>query len=74
MGSGSWASAAIALADLESARSEVMIVLADLDALYASARVEDLATVWIASTRDQVIALVAAEDDILAELRGRVAG
>jgi hypothetical protein len=69
MGSESWASAAIALADLESARSDAMIALADLDALYAAARVESSAADAIAAARDQVTALVGEEDAVLAELR-----
>ena len=74
MGSDSWASAAIALADLESARSDAMIALADLDALYAAARVEGNDVAAITATRDQVSALIAAEDGVLAELRNRMAG
>ena len=74
MGSDSWASAAIALADLESARSDAMIALADLDALYAAARVEGNDVAAITATRDQVSALIAAEDGVLAELHNRMAG
>ena len=68
-----WSVATVALAELESARSEAMIALADLDMLYASARIAgDPATV-IGETRSRVLAVVAREDAVLAELRGRMA-
>jgi hypothetical protein len=79
-GSESWAIASVALADLESARSDAMIALADLDELYAASRTAsgmpgsggDWAT--IAAARDQVISLIAEEDRVLADLRGRLGG
>jgi hypothetical protein len=79
-GSESWATASVALADLESARSDAMIALADLDELYAARRTasgapgsgDDWAT--IAAARDQVIALIGEEDRVLADLRGRLGG
>lgn len=74
MGSEPWAVASVALADLESARSQAMIALADLDALYAAARVAGNDVSAISAARDSVIALVAGQDRVLAELRGNVAG
>lgn len=68
-----WAVATIALAELESARSEAMIALADLDALYASARIAGDPATAIEETRSRVIAVVAREDAVLAELRGKLA-
>lgn len=76
--SESWSVATVALASLESARSEAMISLADLDTLNASERIaaagggsqSDLAAVTAA--RNQVIALVAQEDAVLSRLRGAV--
>ena len=74
MASESWSVASIALADLESARSDAMIALADLDQLYAASVIEGSNTAGIASARDSVIGLVGEEDSILARLRGRIAG
>jgi hypothetical protein len=71
--SESWAVATIALADLESARSDVMIVLADLDAAYAQAKVEGGDSTAIEQARATVTALVSNEDRVLAELRGLLA-
>lgn len=71
-GSDQWASAQVALAELDSARSLAAIPLGDLDALYTAARVsaEDVAAIDIA--RGEVIALMAEEDAILADLRGKM--
>lgn len=74
LGSESWSLAAIAFAELESARSDTMIALADLDLLHASATVEGAATAAIAAARNQVIEIVAAQDRVLAQLRGDVSG
>ena len=68
--SESWAVASIALAELEAARSRAMIALADLDSLYASARVGGGPAEAIGAARQQVIALVGQEDAVLAQLRG----
>jgi len=70
--SENWAVAAIALAELESARSRAMIALADLDSLYATEEVAGSDTSAIGAARDQVIALVGQEDAVLADLRGRL--
>lgn len=74
VGSEDWSVASVALADLESSRSQAMIALADLDELYAAERVagDDAAT--IAATRDRVIGWIGEEDQVLAQLRGRIAG
>ena len=72
--SESWAVATVALAQLESARSEAMIALADLDALYAAARIAGDEAVLIGETRTRVLAVIASEDAVLAELRGKLAG
>lgn len=69
-----WAVASIALADLESARSEAMIALADLDQLYAGARIEGGDAKAIAEARDRVMAWIGEEDAILANLRSRLGG
>lgn len=71
--SESWAVATVALADLESQRSQAMIALADLDALYAAETVAGSDASAIARARDQVIAMVGEEDAVLNELKGRLA-
>jgi hypothetical protein len=74
IGSEAWAVATIAVSDLESARSDAMIALAELDALYAAARIDGTDATAIAAARDQAIALVAGQDKALAALRSRLAG
>jgi len=68
-----WSVASVALAQLESRRSEVMVALADLDSLYVRGRVDGDDGVTIAAARDQIAAWVADEDATLAVLRGRMA-
>jgi hypothetical protein len=70
--SESWSIAAIALAELEAARSRAMIALADLDALYAAERIVGGEATAIGAAREQVIALVTEEDTVLADLRGQL--
>ncbi|MBS0480614.1 MAG: hypothetical protein JSR96_00375 [Proteobacteria bacterium] len=67
--SESWSVATVALADLESQRSQAMIALADLDALYAAEGVRMGDTSAIVTARDQVIALMRDEDAVLIELK-----
>lgn len=73
VGSDGWAQASVALADLESSRSQAMIALADLDELYAAERIGGGDAATIAATRDRVIGLIGEEDQVLARLRGRIA-
>ncbi len=68
-----WAVATVAVADLESARSDAMIALADIDALFAKARIEGSDTAAISDARDRVTALVASEDRVLTQLRDGLA-
>lgn len=70
--SESWSVAAVALAELEAARSRAMIALADLDALYAAERIVGGPAAAIGEARDRVISLVGQEDEVLADLRGRL--
>lgn len=70
--SEAWVVATVALAELESRRSEAMISLAELDSLYARTRIDGGDGISIAAVRDQVTAWVADEDAVLAELRGRL--
>jgi hypothetical protein len=79
-GSEGWSVATVALADLESLRSDAMLALAELDRIYvdesiAAAETGNGAGVdTIAAARDQVTALVNAQDDTLARLRSRMSG
>lgn len=74
--SESWAVATVALADLESARSDAMVALADIDAIDVATRIEGTPATAMAVTaaHRNVIELVAEQDGILARLRGRMAG
>ncbi len=70
--SEAWAIATIALSELEAARSEAMIALADLDALYARAVVDGTDSAALTQAREAVVALVGEEDRVLGELQGRL--
>ena len=72
VGSDAWASAQVALADLDSARSEAAIALGDLDTLFIAATVDSADSTAIASAREQVLALVGEEDAVLERLRAQV--
>lgn len=72
--SESWSVASVALAELESSRSEAMVALADLDQLYAARRIEGGDGASIAAARDRVMAWIGEEDQVLADLRGRLGG
>ena len=72
IGSESWAAAQVALADLDSARSATAIALADLDTLMVSNAVQAQDVSAIEVVRQQVIAQIAEEDEVLARLRARV--
>lgn len=74
VGSEGWAQANVALAGLETARSQAMIALADLDALYTAVQVDGGDPAPIAATRDRVIDMIGEQDIALAQLRGRIAG
>lgn len=73
-----WAVAQVALADLESSRSEAMIALADLDALYVAAAEAAAATGGsaeldaVAAVRDEVSGWIGAEDSVLNGLRSQL--
>ena len=72
IGSTAWATAQVALSDLDSARSETAIALADVDTLMVSRAVqaEDISAIEV--VRQQIIAQVTEEDETLARLRARV--
>jgi hypothetical protein len=73
IGGEGWAQASVALAGLETTRSQAMIALADLDALYVAESVAGSDVTAIAATRDRVIGWIGEEDQVLAQLRGRIA-
>ena len=72
IGSDAWASAQVALADLDSARSATAITLADLDTLMVASAVQARDVSAIEAIRQQVLAQVAEEDAVLARLRAKV--
>ena len=72
VGSDSWAAAQVALAELDSARSQAAIALGDLDTLYVAARTAAEEADAIDAARNRVIALVEEEDAALADLRDRI--
>ncbi len=72
IGTDAWASAQVALADLDSQRSQAAIALGDLDTLYTAAAVQAEDVAAVAAARDQVIALVGEEDAALQRLRERI--
>ncbi|MBU2340836.1 MAG: hypothetical protein KKE77_06275 [Alphaproteobacteria bacterium] len=73
VGSDNWASSQVALADLESIRSDTAIALAEIDILHIAASVAAEDRVRIDAARDSILALVEEEDAALSELRARVA-
>lgn len=67
--SDAWSNATVGMAMLDSARSQTMIALADLDGLYAAARVNGEDSAQIGQARATVEALVERENAVLAGLR-----
>lgn len=74
--SESWSVAQVELAQLDSARSNAMIALADLDSLLIAAAQEGEAgrgnLAAVTAVRSEVTGWVSAQDAVLASLRGRV--
>ncbi|WP_374527727.1 hypothetical protein [Novosphingobium sp.] len=67
--SEAWSVATIAVSDLESARSDAMIALADVDEIYAKARIEGGDTTAIEATRNQILEMVTGQDAVLDSLK-----
>lgn len=67
-----WASAQVALASLESARSQTAVPLGDLDLMHADAALALQQRGEIQDTRDAVTSLIAEEDAILSNLRAKM--
>ena len=79
VGSEAWSVAEIALAELDSARSDVAIALAEIDSLHVADSVANPAqpgpdSARIAAAREQMLALVAQEDAVLQRLGSRLPG
>ncbi len=72
-GTDSWASAQVALADLDSLRSRAAVSLTDLDTMWVDSTVEANPRDAIGAVRSAVEAIIAQEDEVLAQLRGQVA-
>ena len=62
VGSEGWARSHVALAELETLRSQAMIVLADLDRIYVDAATQGQSLERVAAAREQVLAMVEEED------------
>jgi hypothetical protein len=67
-GSESWVNAEIALATLQSARTPALIAMAELDRIYVGVLTEAAEVEEIAATRENVLAMIEAEDRVLREL------
>ena len=65
-----WGAAQIALADLDGIRSETAIALGDIDLMFVDATLTNTELAAIERTRSAIVALVAEEDGVLANLRG----
>lgn len=65
-----WGAAQIALADLDGIRSEAAIALGDIDLMFVDATLADSDREAIERSRQAILALIAQEDTVLAELRG----
>ncbi|MEO0031910.1 MAG: hypothetical protein RIS94_1668 [Pseudomonadota bacterium] len=78
-GSEAWSVAQVALAQLDSARSQGMVAMADLDHLLIAAQETavtgpDSDLNAVRATQAQISAQIAGEDDVIASLRAQVAG
>lgn len=71
-GSEAWSVAQVALADLESSRSDAMIALADLDRIYVDARLDVVAFERIEQVRSEVASLVDSQDRAINALHGQL--
>lgn len=70
LGSEAWSGASIAIAELESARAEAMVAMAQLDSIYANARTEGRDVSQIETARQKALAIIGAEDGVLDSLKG----
>lgn len=72
IGSEGWSIATAAVSELEAARGQTMVPLAELDRLFAEAMTRGEDVTRIADARDRVIAIVGRQDQVLSALRGRL--
>jgi len=70
MGSEAWSVASIAIAELESARAEAMVAMAQIDSIYADARTEGRDVTEIEVTRQKALGIIGAQDGVLDSLKG----
>lgn len=68
VGSDSWSSAQVAIANLETMRANAMIALADLDKLYVDAAINGGTIKRLGDARAEIAALVASENATVAAL------
>lgn len=73
MGSEAWAVATVAVSELEAARAQAMVAMAELDSIYADARTQGRDVSGVEAARQQAIAIIAAEDRVLDSLKGALA-
>lgn len=72
VGSDGWASAQVALASLDAARSKAAVPLGHLDVLFIDATLAADQREAIVAAREEVLAMIAEEDAALAQLRARL--
>ena len=70
MGSETWSVATVAVSELEAARAQAMVAMAELDSLYAEARTQGRDVTAIEAARQEVTAIVARQDGVLDSLKG----
>ena len=71
--SEAWSVALVALTGLDAARSEAMVALSDLDAIYLAARVEGEAANEAKAARDQAALRIERQDSVIGELQAKLA-
>lgn len=69
LGSESWSVATMAVSELEAARAEAMLAMAELDSIYATARTQGREVSQVEAARKQVTAIIAGEDRVLDSLK-----
>ena len=72
IGTEPWSIATMAVSELEAARGQTMVPLAELDRLFAEAMTMGQDVTRIADARDQVIRIIGRQDDVLSGLRRRL--
>lgn len=72
IGSEPWAVATMAVSELEAARGQTMVPLAELDRMFAEAMTRGEDVTRIANARDRVIDIIARQDTVLGSLQRRL--